>query len=76
MRLNLLIISSALMFASCSAGETMSTTSAEVVEEKIVEENPYSLDDIPDAQSTPAKNETEIFTGTYGHYGDLIIPAF
>lgn len=76
MRLKLLIISSALMFASCAAGETMSTTSAEVVEEKIVEENPYSLDDISDAQTTPAKNETEIFTGFYGYYGDLIIPNF
>ena len=76
MRLKLLIISSALMFASCSAGETTSTTSAEVVEEKIVEENLYSLDDIPDAQTTPAKNKTEIFTGTYGYYGDLIIPDF
>jgi len=76
MRLKLLIISSALMFASCSAGETASTTSAEVVEEKIVEENPYSLADIPDAQTTLAKNETEIFTGIYGYYGDLILPDF
>jgi hypothetical protein len=45
-------------------------------DQKVTLEDPYSLDDIPDAQTTLAKNETEIFTGTYGYYGDLILPSF
>lgn len=76
MRPKLLIITSALVIASCSAGETSQTTSAEVAETRTPQEDPYSLADIPDAQTTLAPNETEIFTGTYGYYGDLILPDF
>ena len=72
----LVVIATALVIASCSAGETTSTTSVEVAKSQISEENPYSLADIPDAQTTLAKNETEIFTGIYGYYGDLILPDF
>lgn len=72
----LVVIATALVIASCSAGEKTSTTSVEVAKNQISEENPYSLTDIPGAQTTLAKNETEIFTGTYGYYGDLIIPNF
>jgi len=72
----LVVIATALVIASCSAGEKTSTTSVEVAKNQISEENPYSLTDIPGAQTTLAKNETEIFTGIYGYYGDLIIPNF
>jgi len=76
MKHKLMITSLALMIASCSAGETASTTSAEIAEQQNSEEDPYSLADIPDAHTTFAKNETELFTGTYGYYGDLILPDF
>jgi len=76
MKHKLMVISLALMIASCSAGETASTTSAEIAEQQNSEEDPYSLADIPDAHTTFAKNETELFTGTYGYYGDLILPDF
>ena len=76
MKHKMIIISLALMIASCSAGETASTTSAEITEKQVSEQDPYSLEDIPDAHTTFAKNETELFTGTYGYYGDLILPDF
>ncbi len=76
MKHKLIVVSIALMIASCSASETTSTTSAEVAKNQISEEDLYSLADIPDAQTTLAKNETEIFTGIYGYYGDLILPDF
>ena len=76
MKHRLVVIVFALMFASCSAGETTSTKSAEAVEKQITQDDPYNFDDIPDAQTTLAKKETEIFTGTYGYYGDLILPDF
>ena len=76
MKHKLIVVSIALMIASCSASETTSTTSVEVAKNQISEENPYSLADIPDAQTTLAKNETEIFTDIYGYYGDLILPDF
>ena len=76
MKHRLVVIVFALMFASCSAGETTSTKSAEAVKEQITQDDPYNFDDIPDAQTTLAKNETEIFTGTYGYHGDLILPDF
>jgi hypothetical protein len=76
MKHKLIIVSTALMLASCSAGETAPTTSAEVAEKQISHEDRYSLKDISDAQTTFAKDETEIFTGTYGYYGDLILLDF
>ena len=76
MKHRVIIIATALMIASCSNGETPSTKSAEAVEKQIAQDDPYNIDDIPDAQTTLAKNETEIFTGTYGYYGDLILPNF
>ncbi len=76
MKHKLIVVSIALMIASCSAGETTSTTSAEVAKNQISEEDPYNFDDIPDAHTTFAKKETEIFTGIYGYYGDLILPDF
>ena len=76
MKHRLVVIVFALMFASCSAGETTSTKSAEAAEKQLTQEDPYIFDYIPDAQTTFAKNETEIFTGTYGYNGDLILPNF
>ena len=76
MKHRLVVIATALVIASCSAGETTSTKSAEAVKEQITQDDPYNFDDIPDAQTTLAKNETEIFTGTYGYHGDLILPDF
>jgi len=76
MKHRLVVIATALMISSCSAGETTSTKSAEAVKEQITQDDPYNLDDVPDAQTTLAKNETEIFTGTYGYHGDLILPDF
>ena len=76
MKHRLVVIVFALIFASCSAGETTPTKSAEAVEKQINQDDPYNFDDIPDAHTTLAKKETEIFTGTYGYYGDLILPDF
>ena len=76
MKHRVIIIATALMIASCSNGETLSTKSAEAVKKQITQEYPYNFDEIPDAHTTLAKNETEIFTGTYGYYGDLILPNF
>jgi len=76
MKHRLVVIATALLIASCSAGETTSTKSAEAVEKQITQDDPYNFDDIPDAHTTLAKKETEIFTGTYGYYGDLILPDF
>ena len=76
MKHRVIIIATALMIASCSNGETLSTKSAEAVKKQITQEDPYNFDEIPDAHTTLAKNETEIFTGTYGYYGDLILPNF
>ena len=76
MKHRLVVIVFALMFASCSDGETTPTKSAEAVKEQITQDDPYNFDDIPDAQTTLTKNETEIFTGTYGYHGDLILPDF
>jgi len=56
MKHRLVVIATALVIASCSAGETTSTKSAEVVNEQITQDDPYNLDDIPDAQTTLAKN--------------------
>ena len=76
MKLRLSVISIALLTASCSVAETSPASSVATNDQKVTQEDPYSLDDIPDAQTTLAKNETEIFTGTYGYYGDLILPDF
>ena len=76
MKHRLIVIATALVIASCSAGATTSTKSAEAVEKQLTQDDSYNFDDIPDAQTTLAKNETEIFTGTYGYHGDLILPDF
>ena len=76
MKHRLVILATALMITSCSADETTSITSANEVDQQASQQVPYNFDDIPDAHTTLAKNETEIFTGTYGYYGDLILPNF
>ena len=76
MKLRLSVISIALLTASCSVAETSPASSVATNDQKVTQEDPYSLDDIPDAQTTLADNETEIFSGTYGYYGDLILPDF
>ena len=76
MKLRLSVISIALLSASCSVSEMSPASSVATNDQKVTLEDFYSLDDIPDAQTTRADNETEIFTGTYGYYGDLILPDF
>ena len=76
MKLRLSVISIALLSVSCSVSEMSPASSVVTNDQKVTLEDSYSLDDIPDAQTTHADNETEIFTGTYGYYGDLILPNF
>ena len=57
MKHRLVVIVFALIFASCSAGETTSTKSAEAVEKQLTQDDPYNFDDIPDAYTTLAKKK-------------------